>query len=211
MVDRPVFKNVLVLGDSISDGFYDSEGLGWIGRLEILLHASNPLAWGFQNFSLSGDRTVDALYRLAGFLTRENSDYLFLSVGTNDIFRYGSSEAPVSMAMDLRHHYWDRIFRLAKPFVSKIVVFGLIPVNEELGGQWADDFGVPLYSCNHDIVEYNQAIKQWSEHENAIFIDFNDLFAKQGTKKLLLDDSHPNSLGHELMAQWAYEELSRKL
>lgn len=211
MSERPDFKNILVLGDSISDGFYDSEGLGWVGRLEKLLHADRPMGYGFQNFSLSGDRTVDALYKLAGFLTRENSDYLFLAIGTNDIFHYASSDAPISIDIHLRHRYWESIFRLAKPFVSKIVVFGLIPVNEEENGKFTDGLGVKLYSFNKDVVDYNRALKEWVEQAGAIFINFYDRFEEIGTLKLLQDDSHPNTEGHRLMAQWAYEDLKGKL
>ena len=47
---RPAFKNILVLGDSIADGFYDDRGLGWVGRLEEKLHEKKPMGFGFQNF-----------------------------------------------------------------------------------------------------------------------------------------------------------------
>lgn len=211
MSERPDFKNILILGDSISDGFYDAEGLGWVGRLEKMLHADQPMGWGFQNFSLSGDRTPDVLHRLAGFLTRENTDYLFLAVGTNDIFRYVSPDAPISMDIHLRHRYWESIFRLAKPFVSKIFVFGLIPVNEDENGNHTDGLNVPIYSFNKDIVEYNRAIKKWAEQAGAVYIDFYDRFMQAGGHKLLQDDSHPNTEGHRLMAEWAYEDLKGKI
>jgi len=211
MAERPDFKNILVLGDSISDGFYDSEGAGWVGRLEKLLHMDAPLMWGMQNFSVSGDRIVDALYRLNGYLTTKDTDYLFVTVGVNDIFRYGSENAPVSMALELRHDYWDRLFKVAKPFVEKIFVFSLLPVNESLNGTFKDDFGTSLFNLNGDIETYNAEIKSWAEDHGAVFIDLYSRFYNHGHENLLFDDSHPNSEGHELLAQWAYEELKGKI
>lgn len=211
MSERPNFKNILFLGDSISDGFYDSEGAGWVGRLEQLLHKDAPLMWGMQNFSVSGDRVVDALYRLNGYLTTKDTDYLFVAVGVNDIFRYGSEDAPISMALELRHDYWNRLFKLAKPFVEKVFVFSLLPVNESLNGKFTDGFGTKLISLNKDIVEYNSKIKEWAEESRAVFIDLYSRFYNHGHENLLFDDSHPNSEGHELLAQWAYEELKGKI
>lgn len=211
MSERPNFKNILVLGDSISDGFYDSEGAGWVGRLEELLHNDAPLMWGMQNFSVSGDRIIDVLYRLNGFLTTKDTDYLFVAVGVNDIFRYGSEDAPVSMALELRHDYWARLFKLAKPFVKKVFVFSLLPVNESLNGKFTDDFGTKLINLNKDIVEYNSEIKNWAEEHDAVFIDLYSFFFEQGHENLLFDDSHPNSTGHELLAHWVYKELRGKI
>ncbi|HRK98398.1 MAG TPA: SGNH/GDSL hydrolase family protein [Alphaproteobacteria bacterium] len=211
MKERPNFKNILVLGDSISDGFYDAEGMGWIGRLEQLLHTETPLAWGFQNFSVSGDRTVDALYRLSGFLTRKSTDYLFIHVGVNDLYRYGNENAPISMVPELRHHFWDCLFRLAKPFTKKIFVFSLLPVNEKLNGTSKDNFGTPLFNFNSDIEEYNEQIKRWAIDNDAVFINLYDRFKEFGAEDILFDDSHPNIDGHKLLAQWTYEELKDKI
>lgn len=204
---RPAFKNILVLGDSIADGFYDDRGLGWLGRLEEKLHEKKPIGFGFQNFSVSGDRINDVCYRLSSYLTREKPDYLFLAVGSNDIFRYGSPQAPLSMAPELCHHYWNLTFKLARPFCKNIVVFGITPVNEALNPGGEDDFGAKLYNLNADVIKYNSMIESWCKAENIRFINFYDRFWAEGHQNLLLDDTHPNAKGHELMSQWAFSDL----
>lgn len=67
MTSRPIThvmpqdtKAIACLGDSITEGYFDETGLGWVGHFSKLLAQKNPLGYHVRNFGISGDTVIDA-------------------------------------------------------------------------------------------------------------------------------------------------------
>ncbi|MCB1558809.1 MAG: hypothetical protein KDJ50_07820 [Alphaproteobacteria bacterium] len=203
-------KAIAVLGDSISNGYYDEEGLGWISRLSVLLNKNDPNGYFIRNHAVSGDRIFDVKYRLFGSVER-NVDALIIAVGANDTYIFGDRDDHPVLGMDLRLLLWDDVLRFAKGLTSNIFVFGILPVDElKVPARFMDD-GRGKFFRNDHIVEYNKAIKKICTQYDIKHINFHEMFLEAGHEALLADDVHPNAKGHELLAQWAYEELKDKI
>ena len=73
---------IICFGDSITAGVADEAGLGYPGRLRLLL----PNATIF-NVGISGERTPTGRVRAPGvFATVANPDYIIILEGVNDFF-----------------------------------------------------------------------------------------------------------------------------
>ena len=205
------YKIIAVLGDSVADGYYDGCGKGWVGRLEEKLHAVKPCGVGFNNFAVSGDRICDVWHRLGGMVMKNEAEILLIAVGVNDTYRFGGRDAAPCMSMELRRHYWHKTLMLAKRLIPQIYVFGLLPVNEAKIPARTDDFGTPMFYRNDDIEAYNGQIESWCKNLGVSFISFHERFKNAGYAALLDDDVHPDTKGHELISEWAFEELRDSL
>jgi len=203
-------KSIAVLGDSITNGYYDEEGLGWIARLSILLNKDEPNSYIFCNHAVGGDRIYDVKYRLFSSVERYASS-LIIAVGVNDTYVYVKRDAPPVLYMGLREEIWNDVLAFAKKLVPQVFVFGILPVDEARVPARVSNYGEEKFFRNDYIVDYNERIKGWCEHHDVPHINFHQRFLDTGHVRLLADDVHPNAEGMQLLAQWAYEELKGKI
>jgi len=198
------YKVIAVLGDSITNGYWDDTFQGWFGRLAAKVSAAKSGAFGFSNLSQDGDRICDVLHRLgAEGLTRE-LDILLIAIGVNDVIRSPSADSPADLSPHLRAEYWNRLLDVAQRNTREIVVFDILPVREEM--MPADD---GLWWKNSDIEEYNDLIAEICAERKIPFVRRHDEWATRDLGKLYADCAHPNGVGHKLLADEAYEALSR--
>lgn len=203
-------KSIAVLGDSISNGYYDETGRGWVVRLCEKLNADKAYGYYIRNHAVSGDTIMDVKYRLFN-LIEKGQDITFFAVGVNDTQIYGHRDNDPYFSMEARHKTWDRILKFSEANCQNIFVFGLLPVNEDKIPARATDWGTPQFYRNDVIRTYNDAIKTWCNEYSIPFLDNFQRFWEAGYKDLLADDVHPNAKGHELLAEWACEFLKDKI
>ena len=196
-------QTIICIGDSIANGFYDSESLGWFGRLSRQLSRQFPYMLGFNNLAMSGDRTADVYHRLCGEVLSRNPDILFIASGVNDTIRWFSTDGEADTSHQLQRELWANLLNTAKKNVRKVIVVGLLPVVENRFPQpgFSD---LPLYHTNADIESYNKQIREWCTERQITFLDIFKIFGESNLEKYFHDASHPNDIGHQIIADYIY-------
>ncbi len=194
---------IAVLGDSISNGYYDESGRGWVVRLCEKLNADHPNTCFIRNHAVSGDGIADVKYRLFGAVERD-PQFLFIAVGVNDIQMYPDRDGDI-LPLAFRRVLWFDVLKKAKKLVPQVIVFGLLPVDESRIPARYNEWGEGQFYRNDYIIAYNQHISAWCAESDVPFFNFFDRFMAAGHVDLLADDVHPNGHGHALLAEWAYE------
>ena len=207
------------IGDSITAGAWDAQG-GWVmrlmGKIMDKTRTSERKFKGFYcmpyNLGVSGDTAPDVLRRMKNEVTAR------VYGGAADdtvqfIFAFGVNDSVYSLEEN-KNYYTDeefqddvaRIISLAKIYTNNISFIGLLPVDETCVNPvpWA-----PERAYKNDCIKhFNTMLSSLCEANDVAFLD---LFYKWKTmtdyQDYLSDGLHPNSAGHELMAQQIGEFL----
>jgi len=204
---------VLVFGDSITQGFWDSEG-GWVARLrkyydglalKDLEHNNQPEIF---NLGVSGDTTRNLLTRieLETKVRKWPDDPLFavVAIGTNDdLFERGKLRVKPS---ESRANIQELI-NILKPLVDGLLFVGNIAVDERLT---TPVFWDNIHYTNKQMKNYENIIKEVALSQNISFVPIFDEFLEEQTKRnLLADGLHPNDEGHKLIASLVQPALEK--
>lgn len=208
-MSEPDYKTLSVIGDSIANGFYDSENTGWVGRTVQKLQNDKNYGFYVRNFAVSGDCINDCLQRFRSQVVSDPSDCLIIACGVNDIARWGSRKCEHTLSLSFRLKCWDALLTEAKRVFSKIYVLQILPVNEQKGSVREDDYGMDQFYRNDDISGYNDHLKNLCSKYSCRFVPYDDLLKSVDWNDCLYDDVHPNEKGHELIAQRMYEILKK--
>ncbi|MDQ6912690.1 MAG: arylesterase [Verrucomicrobiota bacterium] len=177
-------KTILVLGDSLSDGFRLSRSQAYPALLAQKLGAVG-LDYDVINASVSGGTTSGGLQRLAAQLTRR-IDIFILQLGINDAFR-GTS---IPQIRENLQTIIDRV-KTKNPDVRLIVV----------GMQ------LPNYSTDDFVRDYGQMYVDLAAKNRAGLVPYL-LEGVGGNPELNLPDLiHPNAAGHKVLANNVWRVL----
>ena len=189
--DSPRLKRILVLGDSLSEGYLLRSKEAWPMLLVEKLRAAS-LAYEVVNSSQTGGTTADGLVRLSAQLKRR-IDIFILELGINDAF----SGLAVSEIEANLQKIIDRV-REKNPAVQIVIAGMQLPDNG--GDGYIRDFG-KMYA---DLAAKN----------HAALVPYL-LQGVGGNPALNLGDRiHPNAAGHKILAQnvWAVlEPIAREV
>lgn len=192
---------VLIFGDSITQGFWDTDG-GWVQRIrkaydEETIKADYELPTIF-NMGISGDSSGDIVERFeAETKARYNDDgvgFVF-AVGVND--SRTKSGVNFSSPEEYRKNL-EKLLAIARQYSDKIVFVGLTPCVEERSNpvSWGD-----TGYTNDRIRQFNQVLEYFCRANSVEFVDILTPFTEAEAKTELLPDSlHPNNEGHQLIA-----------
>jgi lysophospholipase L1-like esterase len=210
---------VLVFGDSIAQGFFDSRG-GWVQRLASECHMKTIAAMNtggdyyveVHNLGVSGDAAEGVLHRMEPEMEArrlyEEEEVILLAVGTNDaVLRQNIALQDVYEFQKI----YEEIVDIARRTSHKVLCIGLPAVNEALSDPWKFSDTGRQYK-NNRLNLFEDTVKQVAEQKDVAFVPIFDNFlaALQAGQELLADGLHPNDAGHELMYQIikpALEEL----
>lgn len=192
--------NILVFGDSIVHGYYDTEG-GWAQRLKNFLDEKTfngkeyPSVY---NIGISGDTTELLLERFEPELKRrlDTDDIIIIAIGIND-----------SSILDETKEFWvpagmfkeniDKLIKISKEYSDKIILIGLNPVEESKVSPFHGS--IDIHYKNENIQKYNEIVKNLCKENEVYFIDFIEEWKKLDYFKLLYDGIHPNPDGHKMI------------
>ncbi|MCW1908385.1 MAG: GDSL-type esterase/lipase family protein [Candidatus Saccharibacteria bacterium] len=211
---------VLVFGDSITQGYWDTEG-GWVERIRKF-HDSKQVTnlEGLDeptifNFGISADNSNDILNRIEpetiSRTRHDNLPIVIIQIGVNDssIDRLPGDES-VSLPIEKYEQNLKAIINKIKTLSSKIIFIGLSACNETRTTpvSWGD-----FYYTNEAIKKYENKMKDIAAECNCEFIPVFDAFIQELDKEkdLLLDGLHPNNEGHAFMYKVIMKELARLL
>ena len=185
---------ILVFGDSIAWGAYDTEAGGWVERLKtFFLKSYEKKGVGIYNFSVSSNDTRGVLHFLQHDISKldeiEQEDKILLfSMGSNDA-RHADNKTQLYIPEKEFQCNLTAIVKIAKKHSSTIIFTGLLKVDEQITLPWntIDSWN------NKDIQHYNSIIESFCKKEKLHFIPFWNLLSA----KDLADGLHPNSKGHK--------------
>lgn len=192
---------VLVFGDSITQGFWDTDG-GWVQRIRTV-YDKETIKTGYDlptifNLGISGNSSGDIVERFEAETEARYQDEklgLVFAVGVND--SRTKSGVNFSEPKEYKSNL-EKLLAMARKYSDKIVFVGLTPCVEERSNpvSWGD-----TGYTNDRIRVFNQVLEDFC-HDNALeFIDILTPFTEAGAKTELLPDSlHPNNEGHQLIA-----------
>lgn len=186
-------KGILLFGDSIVAGRGEQPNKGWAGRLKEEFEKKS--FWHHvYNLGIPGDNSSELLARLPVeakariVYRRENDEFtIIIGIGTNDARGIGEVNALETTQEQLSKNI-SQIIQEAKKHTQKIILLGLLPVDEEkttpFEGTWF---------INKRNKEYSEIIRNVCEKENVFFLSMDESFRKEW----LVDGIHPNTKGYD--------------
>lgn len=205
---------ILIFGDSITQGFYDTKG-GWVSRVANVFHQyslKNPSLDNIEvmNLGVSGDTVENILDRIEEETKARRSDaatIIIIAVGIND-----------SLLTD--NHAFKDVYKFQEQYekliniVTKIsegcLFIGLSAVDERLTNPFAPSTTGKQY-LNNRINLFEDCIKQVCEQKEVPFVPVHDMFIGQldGRQSLLSDGLHPDDAGHALIYEIIAPEIKK--
>lgn len=199
---------ILIFGDSIAQGFYDSEG-GWADRIKKhydrkLIEQNDLSQPTVFNLGVSGDTTNALLKRFENEIIARKwpgEEYIFIiATGTNDtIFRGQENDMEPEKFTGLLTELYDISLKYSK----KILFVGLFPVSDEKLNPMPWSTTGKCYSTER-MQKFNDQIKTFCSVKNIPFID---LFKDFNPSTQTFDGIHPNDDGHKYIADKIQPQL----
>lgn len=189
-------STILVFGDSMAYGAWDIEG-GWVQRLRKFLDKKSirnlPYFTLIYNLSISGNTTDNLIRRfdkeIKIYLRNQKARVIIFSIGTNDSRRINEKYA-VELGR-FKKNIRDLI-KKAKKHTSKIVFVGPIPIYPSVV-RWSS---TEIYRME-DISKYNDIMNFICKENSIHFINMFNELTKIKYSRLLQDELHYNTRGHQ--------------
>ncbi len=200
---------LLGMGDSLTRGIGDSQGLGYFGRVrEVLEKVNNKLT--AVNLAIAGQTSNDLQKQMNQREVQQmirQARWITMTIGGNDLFRGsgGLEELNLDQALISRNTYEKNL----NTMFAKI---------RQLNPQ-ATVYMFALYNPFSDLAEEktsSQLVREWNQtmekvaanYSNIVIIPTFDLFQLEPSKNLYVDHFHPNDKGYEHMAARLLQLLS---
>lgn len=201
-------SKILIFGDSIAWGAFDSESGGWVERLKLYMWSKGDI--DVYNLGASGNKTPDLLGRFESetkFRMEEGLETIIIfAVGINDSYLLHSKNDNVVKFENFKENI-ENLIILAQKFSSKIIFVGLTPVDETKTTPipWDTD----KFFKNEYIQKYNNFISSACKDKNIYFVKILDGWLQSDYQNLLEDGLHPNSEGHKKIFETVRDFLTQ--
>jgi acyl-CoA thioesterase-1 len=180
-------KKLIVLGDSLTEGYGVAKDAAFPAVLEKKLHEAGKKEWTVVNAGVSGSTTASGISRMK-WLFKSKPDAVLLALGANDGLRGLKVE-------DSKKHL-SEVIKYAEDQKVKVILGGLyMPPN--YGKQYTEDFKKM----------YESLAKQYK----VTFIPFILDKVAGNPKYNLADGIHPNEEGHKIIAENVFQVLKGAL
>ena len=198
---------ICVFGDSLVFGRGDNKDRGWVGRLRKYVETKDYYN-AVYNLGVPGDSTSELLERFETECKARTQKYwpgdnsvIMIGIGANDSRAVDTPENVQTMPTIFEGNI-SRLIKESKKYADKIVLIGLMPVDEQITNPYEATF-----FNNKCIEKYNKILKKSCIKEKVLFIDIFDKFKGLNYVKLLDDGLHPNAKGYEKMYEIIKESL----
>lgn len=180
-------KRLIVLGDSLTEGYGVSKDSAYPAILENKLHDSGKTEWTVINAGVSGSTSASAVSRMK-WIFKSKPDVVLLVLGANDGlrgFKVSETEKNLSEAIDY-----------AKSQNVRLILGGL--------------YMPPNYGANYT-ESFRKMYLDLAKKHKVVLIPFV-LDKVAGNPNLNLSDGiHPNEQGHKIIADTIFKIIKEKL
>ncbi len=180
-------KRIVVLGDSLTEGFGVAKEQSFPALLEEKFRGTKLEGWKVINAGVSGSTTASATPRLKWIL-KQKPEAVILALGGNDGLR---GLDPKAAKENLRS-----AIRLARREKVRVILAGM-----EMPPNYGKEYRA----------EFRTVFRDLAKEEKVDFLPFL-LEGVGGNPKMNLDDGiHPNEAGHRVLADTLFRFLREKL
>ena len=193
---------ITVFGDSITYGAWDKENGGWVNRLRMMLENNTDNFYHIFNLGIPGETTtgVNAQFNYEyGYRFHPGfNNILVFAIGINDsLVGFGQNSVPIETFKS----NITSLIEKSKKYTNNIVFVGLTRVDGDIIPQEPH----PLMSTfiNTEIDRYDKELKDICKNQSVKYIDVS----KVVDTTELSDGLHPDSVGHQKLADKIYESI----
>lgn len=180
-------KKLIVLGDSLTEGYGVSKAAAYPALLEKKLHDVGKKEWTVINAGVSGSTTASAISRMK-WLFKSKPDAVLLVLGANDGLRgLKVEESQKNLATAIEYANQQKV---------RVVLGGL--------------YMPPNYGATYT-GQFKKMYESLSKKYNLTFIPFVLDKVAGDPKYNLADGIHPNEEGHKLIAENIFQVLKGAL
>jgi len=194
---------ILIFGDSIAYGAWDTEKGGWVQRIKSFLDeetlSESENEYRIYNLGVSGNTTEDLLERFEfetkQRLKEDDEELIFIfAIGVNDS-QFIHSKNGLRFSPEEYEDNLNELLNLAKKFSLKIIFIGLTPIDETKTTPipWDTDKSYK----NEYINKFNDILRKFCKEKKIYFIEIFERLIERDYQNLLEDGLHPNSEGHK--------------
>jgi lysophospholipase L1-like esterase len=204
--------NILVFGDSIGAGAFDTRHNGWVSLMAMDQYKKSLASRGKEyndviNISISGNTSIDLWLRVEGDIkSRKGQDgagVSILAIGTNDAALIGGEN---QVTFEIFAENIKKLAGVLKKSSEQFVVLGLPPVYEMLSDPWC--FDITAIWKNEELKKYDAELQRIAKEKELLFIPMQDVLDRNSDQHLP-DGLHPNAEGHQLIFERVKGELEK--
>ncbi|WP_230322443.1 MULTISPECIES: SGNH/GDSL hydrolase family protein [Bacillus] len=204
---------VVSLGDSLTRGVGDKEGIGYVGRMKEGLQKDYKQKVALTNLAVSGAKMPDLLKQIESSGAQysiKQADLIVLTIGGNDLFPGWESLGNI----DLEKYRPD-----TETFQNeaKKIITEIRKLNSD-----SPIFWLGLYNPFEDVedlkgssaivIDWNASLEKLAVNNKNVYITPTfDLFQNRGKELLYTDHFHPNEIGYSYMAERLLQDVVSKM
>jgi lysophospholipase L1-like esterase len=200
---------VVTLGDSLTRGAGDANGLGYVGLVRQALEKNTGEKAAFTNLAINGLQSSGLLKQLGQPQVRElvaAADLILFTIGGNDLFQqsggvYTIDEKKLAAAKQQLTANFEKILRELRTANPKATIVYTALYNPFGDTEAAHD------TIPHVLAWNSKATEIAANFSGVIVVPTYDLFFQKEQTYLFTDHFHPNSAGYARIAERIMQAL----
>ncbi|MGH1323820.1 SGNH/GDSL hydrolase family protein [Bacillus pretiosus] len=204
---------IVSLGDSLTRGVGDKEGIGYIGRVKEDLQKDYKQKVALTNLAVSGAKMPDLLKQMESSGAQysiKQADVIVLTIGGNDLFPGWESLGKVDL--ETYRPDTETFQNEAKKIIEKIRKLNTDSPIFWLGLYNPFEDVEDLKGSSNIVVDWNASLEKLALNDKNVYITPTfDLFQNRGKDLLYSDHFHPNEVGYTYMADRLVQNVTSKL
>ncbi|WP_142342700.1 SGNH/GDSL hydrolase family protein [Bacillus wiedmannii] len=204
---------IISLGDSLTRGVGDKEGIGYIGRVKEDLQKDYKQKVALTNLAVSGAKMPDLLKQMESSGAQysiKQADVIVLTIGGNDLFPGWESLGKVDL--ETYRPDTETFQNEAKKIIEEIRKLNTDSPIFWLGLYNPFEDVEDLKGSSNIVVDWNASLEKLALNDKNVYITPTfDLFQNRGKDLLYSDHFHPNEVGYTYMADRLVQNVASKL
>ncbi|MGG2932677.1 SGNH/GDSL hydrolase family protein [Bacillus pacificus] len=204
---------IVSLGDSLTRGVGDKEGVGYIGRMKEDLQKDYKQKVALTNLAVSGAKMPDLLKQIESSGAQysiKQADVIVLTIGGNDLFPGWESLGKIDL--ETYRPDTETFQNEAKKIIEEIRKLNTDSPIFWLGLYNPFEDVEDLKGSSNIVVDWNASLEKLAVNNKNVYITPTfDLFQNRGKDLLYSDHFHPNEVGYTYMADRLVKNVASKL
>ena len=204
---------IVSLGDSLTRGVGDKEGIGYIGRMKEDLQKDYKQKVALTNLAVSGAKMPDLLKQIESSGAQysiKQADVIVLTIGGNDLFPGWESLGKIDL--ETYRPDTETFQNEAKKIIEEIRKLNTDSPIFWLGLYNPFEDVEDLKGSSNIVVDWNASLEKLAINNKNVYITPTfDLFQNRGKDLLYSDHFHPNEVGYTYMADRLVQNVTSKL